>query len=67
MTKKKQIKTTIGEFLNSLTPKKRKTFDEEYRKLLISELLIAVMQKTDSLTNSCEKRNYLHIKTLKDS
>jgi hypothetical protein len=43
MTKK--IQSTVGELLESLTPEERKKFDEEYRELLLSELLLAAMAK----------------------
>jgi len=43
MTKK--IKSTCNEFINSLTPKQKKEFEEEYKELLLSELLIATKNK----------------------
>ena len=43
MTKK--VKSTCDEFINSLTPKQKKEFEEEYKELLLSELLIATKYK----------------------
>jgi len=43
MTKK--IKSTVDTLLESLSPKERKKFDEEYQELLLSELILAAMEK----------------------
>jgi hypothetical protein len=43
----KRTKTTAEAFVESLTPKELKEFNEEYRELLLSELLIAVMERDD--------------------
>lgn len=43
----KKVKTTVGEFLKSLTPKQRKKFEAEHREFVISEMLLAAMQKDD--------------------
>lgn len=45
MTKK--IKSTCDEFIESLSPKEKKAFDEEYKELLFSELLLAAMEHDD--------------------
>jgi hypothetical protein len=45
MTKK--IKSTSEEFVASLTPQEKRKFNEEYKDLLLSELLLAVMKKDD--------------------
>jgi DNA-binding Xre family transcriptional regulator len=45
MTKK--MKSTSEEFVESLSPQERKKFDEEYRDLLLSELLLAAMEQDD--------------------
>ncbi|MFH1832198.1 MAG: helix-turn-helix transcriptional regulator [bacterium] len=47
MNKKTKVKTTCGEFLKSLSPKERKLFEKEHKEFLISEMLIAAMQKDD--------------------
>ena len=44
MNRKKQ-KSTYDEFIESMTPKQRKKFEEEYKDLLISEMLIAAMKQ----------------------
>ena len=43
MTKK--IKSTADEFVASLTPKDKKVFDEEYKDLLLSEMILAAMEE----------------------
>ena len=43
MTKK--IKSTVDELIESLSPEERKEFDEEYKELLLSELIFAAMEK----------------------
>ena len=45
MTKK--IKSTVDTFVESLTPKQKKEFLEEYRELLLSELLLAAMEQDE--------------------
>ena len=41
----KKIKSTSEEFIESLDKKERKEFFEEYKELLISELILALMEK----------------------
>lgn len=43
MTKK--MKSTYEEFVESLSPKEKKEFDEGYKELLISEMILAAMEK----------------------
>jgi len=43
MTKK--IKSTYDEFVESLSEKEKREFEEEYRELVLSELLIALMEE----------------------
>ena len=43
MTKK--TKSTLEKFLESLSPEERKQYDEEYKELLLSELILAAMEK----------------------
>lgn len=43
MTKK--TLTTYEKFVNSLTPKQRKQFDRERKEFLISEMILAAMEK----------------------
>ena len=45
MTKK--IKSTSDRFVESLRPRERKKFFEEYQELLLSELLLATMEKDE--------------------
>lgn len=45
MTKK--IKSTCDEFIKSLTPQQKKEFEREYKDLLFSELLIAIMEEDE--------------------
>lgn len=48
MKVKKNIKSTHDEFLESLTPSQRREYEEEYREFLLSELLIALMEKHET-------------------
>lgn len=41
----KKTRSTYDAFVESMTPKQRKEFEEGYRELLISEMLIAVMHQ----------------------
>ena len=43
----KKIKTTSEEFIESLSKKEHKKFEEEYKVLLLSELLYAIMEKDE--------------------
>ena len=43
----KKIKSTSEEFIESLSKKEKEKFFEEYRELLLSELLLALMEKDD--------------------
>jgi len=43
MTKK--IKSTYDEFIESLSPKEKEEFEKEYKDLVLSELLIALMEQ----------------------
>jgi len=43
MTKK--TKSTVDKFLETLNQQERKKFDEEYKELLLSELILAAMEK----------------------
>ncbi len=43
----KKIKSTIDEFVESLSAKERKKFEEEYRELLLSEMILAAMQQDE--------------------
>lgn len=45
MTKK--IKSTCDEFVESLNQKEKKAFNNEYKELLLSELLLAAMEHDD--------------------
>lgn len=41
----KKIESTYDEFIESLSTKQKKEFEAEYRELLLSELLIALMNQ----------------------
>jgi len=41
----KKTKSTFDEFLESLSPEERKKYDEEYKELLLSELMLATQAK----------------------
>jgi len=45
MTKK--IKSTYDELVESLSPQEKKEFDEEYKDLLLSEMILAAMHEDD--------------------
>jgi DNA-binding Xre family transcriptional regulator len=49
MTKKnnKNIQTTYDRVVGNMSPARRKKFEEEYRELVLSELLIALMEEDD--------------------
>jgi DNA-binding XRE family transcriptional regulator len=53
---KKKAKGTIEKYLEAMSSPKRKNFDEEYRELLISEMLIAAMQKDDISVRELAKK-----------
>lgn len=41
----KKVKSTVDELIESLSPAEREKFDEEYKELLLSELILAAMAK----------------------
>lgn len=43
MTKK--LRSTADKFIESLSSKEKKAFDQEYRELLLSEMILAAMQQ----------------------
>lgn len=43
----KKTKSTYEKFLEKLSPKEKKEFDEGYRELLLSELLLAIMEQDE--------------------
>jgi len=45
----KKTKSTVEEFIESLTPKQKKEFDEGYKDFLISEMILAAMEE-DSIS-----------------
>lgn len=45
MTKK--VKSTYEEFMEAKTPKQRKKFEEEYKELALSELILALMERDE--------------------
>jgi DNA-binding Xre family transcriptional regulator len=42
---KTKDKTAFDRFVKSLSPKEKKEFDQEYKELLISEMLLAAMEE----------------------
>lgn len=49
MTKKKNkdVQTTYDRHIQRMSPERKKKFDAEYRELVLSELLIALMKEDD--------------------
>jgi len=45
LLKGSKIKSTYDEFVESLSEKEKKEFEQEYRELVLSELLIALMEE----------------------
>jgi hypothetical protein len=43
----KKIQTTSDEFLESLSPKERKKFEEGYKDFALSELILALMERDE--------------------
>ncbi len=43
----RSVKTTCEEFVNSLSPKEKREFDEEFKDLAFSELLLAIMAQDE--------------------
>lgn len=41
----KKVKSTVDTFIDSLSPRELKKFNEEYQELLLSELILAAMEK----------------------
>ena len=41
----KKMKSTFDKFIESLSPEERKQYDEEYKELLLSELILATQEK----------------------
>ena len=53
MTKK--IKSTFETFIESLSPEERNKYDEEYKELLLSELMLATQAKDIKATKTLTK------------
>ena len=47
MKKKNNVKSTYDKHIQKMSPTRKKKFDEEYRELVLSELLIALMKEDD--------------------
>jgi DNA-binding Xre family transcriptional regulator len=43
----KKFKSTYEQFMNSLSHKEKKEYQREYKKLLLSEMLLAAMEEDD--------------------
>ncbi len=43
----KKIKSTCDEFVESLKAKEKKDFEQEYKDLLFSEIILAIMEQDD--------------------
>ena len=41
----KKVATNYNDFVKSLSPKEKKKFDEQYRDLLLSEMILAAMEE----------------------
>ncbi len=41
----KKVKSTIQEFIDSLSPRERKKYEEERQEFLLSEIILAAMEK----------------------
>lgn len=41
----KKVKSTVDKFIESLSPKEKKTFNEERQEFILSELIVAAMEK----------------------
>ncbi|MFH1832023.1 MAG: helix-turn-helix transcriptional regulator [bacterium] len=52
----KKIKSTAEEFVESLSPKQKKEFDEEYKDLLLSEMILAAMEEDHISVKQLAKR-----------
>ncbi len=46
-TANKKIKSTYEEFVEKLNPQEKKEFDEDYKELLLSELMLAIMEQDE--------------------
>lgn len=44
---KKKKKSTFDQFVEKLSPKEKKEFDQEYKDLLLSELILEAMAQHD--------------------
>jgi len=42
---KKKVKSTVEKLVESMSPKEKKAFDEEYKELLLSEMILAAMEE----------------------
>ncbi len=43
----KKVQSTYEEFVSSLKPKEKREFEKEYKDLLLSELLLAIMEQDE--------------------
>jgi transcriptional regulator with XRE-family HTH domain len=64
--KKTTVKGTVERELAAMTPQERKAFDEEYQELLLSEAIIAVMQKDDISVRKLAAKAQLSPTTVQD-
>jgi len=53
---KKNENTTVGKYLKSMSPERRKKFEQTYKEHLISEMLIAAMHNDDVSVRELAKR-----------
>lgn len=60
----KEIETTYDKFLKTLNKKEKVEFDKEYQQLLLSEKIIASMQKNKISMNKIAKDTGLSPKTI---
>lgn len=64
--KKTKIKGTIEHELEAMTAQEKKEFDNEYKELLLSEAIIAIMQKDDISVRKLAAKAKLSPTTIQD-
>lgn len=56
---KKNENTTVGKYLKSMSPKRKKEFEQVYKEHLISEMLIAAMEHDDISVRELAKKAHV--------
>ena len=62
----KKVKSTFDKFIESLTPEEHKKFDEEYKKFVLSELILAAIAKDNVSVKKLAKMAEIKINALED-